>query len=46
MTNRASFLKQQLSASLGLPWQDLLDESQIEQLLDKHKDKGKRERLF
>lgn len=46
MTNTASFLKQQLSVSLGLPWQELLDESEIEQLLEQHKTKAKRERLF
>lgn len=46
MTNVVSFLKQQFAKSLALPWQELLDDAQLEQVLDKHKAKAKRERVF
>lgn len=34
MPNRAEILKQQLMQSLGLPWQELLPESRLNELLE------------
>jgi hypothetical protein len=33
MPNRAEILKQQFMQSLGLPWQELLPESRLEEIL-------------
>ena len=37
MTNRAAILKQQFNQSVGLPWQDILPESRIEEILAQEK---------
>jgi hypothetical protein len=46
MPNVVTFLKQQFAVSLGLPWQDLLPQSEIEAVLQQHQPKATRERLF
>ena len=37
MTSRAAILKQQFNQSVGLPWQDILPESRIEEILAQEK---------
>lgn len=37
MTNRAATIKQQFNQSVGLPWQDILPESRIEEILTQEK---------
>jgi phage terminase large subunit GpA-like protein len=37
MLNRAEILKQQFNQSLGLPWQEALPESRIEEILAQEK---------
>jgi hypothetical protein len=46
MPNVVTFLKQQLTVSLGLPWQERLSDSEMEAVLEEHKAKPSRDRLF
>jgi hypothetical protein len=46
MPNVVTFLKQQLTVSLGLPWQERLPDTEMEAVLNQHKAKPKRDRLF